>query len=97
MPAPTGVPRVLEFVTAKRSVALAWRSYGHWWIEIDGTESYGWWPTRLPLGAVHMLRGVPGVLNGVGVDPDGTPPPRPASRAPGGPRVPSGADRAAQR
>lgn len=18
--------------------------YGHWWIEIDGTESYGWWP-----------------------------------------------------
>ncbi len=66
------VPRVLEFVTVKRNVALAWRSYGHWWIELDATESYGWWPTRLPIGAIDMFRGVPGVLNAVGVDPDGT-------------------------
>jgi hypothetical protein len=63
----------LGFVTVKRNIALAWRSYGHWWIEVDGTESYGWWPTQLPLGALDMLRGVPGVLNGVGVDPDGVP------------------------
>mgnify|MGYP003762067577 FL=1 len=44
--------------------------YGHWWIEIDGTESYGWWP-RLPFSGgplstlVDTLTGVPGELNGV--------------------------------
>lgn len=67
-----GGPRVLDFVTVKRNVALAWRSYGHWWIEIDHSESYGWWPTQLPIGAIRMFRGVPGVLNAIGVDPEGT-------------------------
>ena len=28
--------RVVEFVTIKRNVPLAGRSYGHWWVEIDG-------------------------------------------------------------
>lgn len=67
------LPRALDFVRVKRNVALAWRSYGHWWIEVDGTESYGWWPTRLPIGALDMFRGVPGVLNAVGIDPEGMP------------------------
>lgn len=37
--------------------------YGHWWVEIDDAESYGWWP-----GAQVSLRGtfvgVSGDLNG---------------------------------
>ena len=35
-------PRVVEFVTVKRNAPLAGRSYGHWWVELDGVESYGW-------------------------------------------------------
>ena len=37
--------------------------YGHWWFEIDGSESYGWWPDR-KVGALDTLMGVPGDLNG---------------------------------
>jgi hypothetical protein len=37
--------------------------YGHWWIEIDGTESYGWWPKN-GVGLIGTLTGVPGQLNG---------------------------------
>jgi len=36
--------------------------YGHWWVEIDGNESYGWWP----IGQVDFkgtIMGVPGALN----------------------------------
>lgn len=65
--------RVLSFVTVKRNTPLAGRSFGHWWIEIDDEESYGWWPARLPVGLRAAIRGVPGVLNGVGVTDDGTP------------------------
>ena len=68
-----GDARVVEFVTVKRNTALAGWSYGHWWIELDGVESYGWWPARLPVRVVDMIRGVPGVLNGVGVTEEGTP------------------------
>lgn len=66
-------PRELTFITAKRNVPLAGRSYGHWWIEMDDHESYGWWPSQLPLRFRDVLRGVPGVLNGIGVADDGTP------------------------
>ncbi|MGH9149348.1 MAG: hypothetical protein ACRD0F_03315 [Acidimicrobiales bacterium] len=59
-------PRVLGFATVKRNVPLAGRSYGHWWMELDGTESYGWWPGWAPLTTKGMLLGGPGVLNGVG-------------------------------
>jgi hypothetical protein len=62
----------LPFVTVKRNTPLACRSFGHWWIEVDDEESYGWWPARLPVRFRDALRGVPGVLNGVGVTDDGT-------------------------
>lgn len=65
--------RVLEFVTVKRNVPLTWRSYGHWWVELDTDESYGWWPGRIPLGFTTMVRGTTGVLNGVGITTYGTP------------------------
>ena len=42
------------------------RRYGHWWIEIDGTRSYGWWPrTRVSLWQTFF--GVEGSLNRGGV------------------------------
>ncbi len=68
-------PRVLEFLTVKRNVALAGRSYGHWWIEIDGIESYGWWPGSKRLRTKDLLLGVTGVLNGMR-SADGASPPR---------------------
>ena len=64
-------PRTLSWITVKRDVPLTGRSYGHWWIEIDGVESYGWWPTR-PASLFDLVRGVPGVLNGVGARDDGS-------------------------
>jgi len=67
------VPRVVQFVTVKRNVPLTGRSYGHWWVELDDEESYGWWPARAPLGVTGIIRGTPGVLNGLGVTDDGTP------------------------
>lgn len=38
--------------------------YGHWWVEIDGAESYGWWPGG-QVGLKGTFMGVPGALNGV--------------------------------
>lgn len=67
------VSAVVEFVTVKRDVPLTGRSYGHWWIELDGDESYGWWPTRAPLGLTGIIRGTDGVLNGVCITGTGTP------------------------
>jgi RHS repeat-associated protein len=37
--------------------------YGHWWVEIGKTESYGWWPKE-PVGLSDTVSGVPGELNG---------------------------------
>ena len=65
-------PRQLDFITVKRNAALAGRSYGHWWIEVDGIESYGWWPAR-SVRVDRLFRGVPGVLNGLGDQPGGSP------------------------
>jgi hypothetical protein len=64
---------VVQFVTVKRNAPLTGRSYGHWWVELDGEESYGWWPARVPLGAAGLMRGTGAVLNGLGVCPDGAP------------------------
>ena len=66
------VPRWLTFVTVKRNVPLTARAYGHWWVEL-GAESYGWWPACARLRFLDTVRGVPGVLNGVGVIDGGTP------------------------
>gem|GEM_PF-2633134 len=37
--------------------------YGHWWFEIDGKESYGWWPKKA-VGLSETLGGTDGELNG---------------------------------
>jgi hypothetical protein len=48
--------------------------YGHWWVEIEDVESYGWYPKGGASG-VHVFLGVPGELNAVSAGPeyDGTP------------------------
>lgn len=37
--------------------------FGHWWIEIFGTESYGWWPAD-HVGFFDTIFGTDGILNG---------------------------------
>lgn len=37
--------------------------YGHWWTEMKGTKSYGWWPKN-KVDLKGTLFGVPGELNG---------------------------------
>ena len=64
--------RIVECVTVKRNGLELGRSYGHWWVELDDTESYGWWPSVCPVRFRDVVTGIPGVLNGVGVHPDGT-------------------------
>jgi len=39
------------------------KDYGHWWTELIGGESYGWWPDR-QVGLLETVGGVPGDLNG---------------------------------
>lgn len=62
---PPRSPRVLEFVTVKRTNPRFGR-FGHWWIEVDGVESYGWWPGRCPLRVRDFLLDGGGTLNGTG-------------------------------
>lgn len=59
-------PRIVPFLLIKRKKVRVARDYGHWWIEMDGAESYGWWPSRCPVRLRHVLRGTKGTLNGVG-------------------------------
>ena len=59
-------PRTVGFVEVKRSIPRLGDSYGHWWVELDGAESYGWWPDRCPLRTRDLLFGTRGTLNGVG-------------------------------
>jgi hypothetical protein len=62
-----GAPRSLLYITVKRD-NTSWRTlYGHWWVELDGEESYGWWPATVPLRVRDLVRGTQGVLNGVGL------------------------------
>lgn len=58
-------PRVLPFVTVKRTNPRL-GTFGHWWVEVDGVESYGWWPSRCPLRLRHFVFGGRGALNGTG-------------------------------
>jgi len=57
--------RELKFVTIKRkNISLGNEDkYGHWWIEIDDSKSYGWWPKE-QVGVIDTLVGVEGELNG---------------------------------
>ena len=66
-PTTYGAPRTLLFVTVKRD-NTSWRSlYGHWWVEVDGRESYGWWPATVPLRVADLVRGTSGILNAIGL------------------------------
>jgi hypothetical protein len=60
-PAP---PRLLPFLVVKRTNPR-FETFGHWWIEVDGVESYGWWPQRCPLRMRDFLLGGRGALNGL--------------------------------
>src|SRR2546429_539858 len=71
-------PRTLQFVTVKRINPQVGDTMGHWWIEMDGIESYGWWPARRPVGLRVFLFGTQGTLNGGRVFADG----RPSARDP---------------
>lgn len=55
--------RVVASVVVKRIDARLWSRYGHWWVEIDGTTSYGWWPRPTPITLRRVLLGGPGELN----------------------------------
>jgi hypothetical protein len=57
--------RKLDFITMKRKhIHLTGDDkYGHWWTEIDGAKSYGWWPKN-PVGLKETLLGTEGELNG---------------------------------
>lgn len=67
MPTTYGAPRTLLYLQVKRD-NTSWRSiYGHWWVEVDGHESYGWWPASVPLSVRDLLSGTDGVLNGLGL------------------------------
>jgi hypothetical protein len=62
----TPAPRSLPWLVAKRYDARLGRTYGHWWVELDGVESYGWWPARRPVTIFALLLGWRGgALNGV--------------------------------
>lgn len=63
----------VPFLQVKRINPRFRRTYGHWWVEVDGVESYGWWPSRSPVGMRGLLFGLPGTLNAQGVLAEGTP------------------------
>jgi hypothetical protein len=71
-------PRTVRFITVKRINPRVGDTFGHWWIEMDGVESYGWWPARRPVGLRVFLFGTRGTLNGGRVFGDG----RPSARDP---------------
>ncbi len=65
--------RTVERVVVKRNNPTFLDVYGHWWVEIDEVESYGWWPAVRPVPVASAIRGVPGVLNGLGALDGGSP------------------------
>ncbi|MGH9216255.1 MAG: hypothetical protein ACRDZS_08365 [Acidimicrobiales bacterium] len=58
-------PRRLGWIEVKRSNSRLFDAYGHWWVELDGVESYGWWPAA-GVGLRMFLLGGAGRMNGVG-------------------------------
>jgi hypothetical protein len=69
---PRRAPRVVPWLTVKRNDLRLGRTYGHWWIELDSGESYGWWPKHTPLRLRDFLAGTVGDLNGVTAGAGGT-------------------------
>ncbi len=59
-----GVPSKKITMKRKNIHLGAADKYGHWWTELDGVESYGWWP-KYPVGLKSTLFGTEGELNGV--------------------------------
>jgi hypothetical protein len=59
------VPRTLPYVTLKRINPRVGDTFGHWWLELDDTESYGWWPGRCPIRVRDFLFGASGTVNGL--------------------------------
>lgn len=66
------VPRVLTWAVVKRIDPRLPNTWGHWWIELDGEESYGWWPTPCPMRWKGAMLGSEGCLNGIGTANRGT-------------------------
>jgi hypothetical protein len=58
-------PRTLPYVTLKRINPRLGDTFGHWWLEVDDTESYGWWPDRCPLRVRDFFFGASGTVNGL--------------------------------
>ena len=73
VPEPRFGERTVARVVVKRNNPRLLDAYGHWWVEIDEVESYGWWPALRPVPVAKAIRGLPGVLNGVGGPNGGTP------------------------
>jgi hypothetical protein len=66
-------PRVLTWAVVKRIDPRLLNTWGHWWIELDDDESYGWWPSPCPMGWRGAMLGSGGCLNGIDGDNSGTP------------------------
>lgn len=49
---------LVEMIFKRVQIKLSGDQYGHWWTEIDGSESYGWWP-KYPLGAPQNRKSQP--------------------------------------
>lgn len=63
-PNPTGKREITGITMKRKDIHLsADDKYGHWWFEIDGAESYGWWP-KDHVGLKATLGGTEGELNG---------------------------------
>lgn len=66
--------RVVDQILFKRlHLELSSLEYGHWWTDLGGGESYGWWPESVFSGPalsaiIDTFMGVPGALNGMKAD-----------------------------
>jgi hypothetical protein len=65
------VPRVLTWIVVKRIDPRLPNTWGHWWVELDDQESYGWWPRPCPMGWKGAVLGSDGCLNGMGTSAGG--------------------------
>jgi len=60
------MPQIRSIVIKRKHIDPgAEDKYGHWWFELNGTESYGWWPKYPVSGTMETFLGVEGELNGI--------------------------------